>query len=148
MIYFNDFIVNIDNYNFVSTLNSHFQWSFLNSVLVTHSVFRSYHGYYFIWIQLNSQITKGADFWQSPFFKLVYSAISISIVCTVITPLSCGIGHKCGSNRVLWFWHKLAAAALIWPLAWELPYAAGAALKWGGGQGNGGSIIKRLRNYI
>ena len=30
---------------------------------------------------------------------------------------------------LLWLWHKLAAAALIQPLAWELPYAAGAALK-------------------
>ena len=26
-------------------------------------------------------------------------------------------------------WCRLAAAALIWPLAWELPYATGAALK-------------------
>ena len=26
-------------------------------------------------------------------------------------------------------WHRLAAAALIQPLAWELPYASGATLK-------------------
>jgi len=30
---------------------------------------------------------------------------------------------------LLWLWHRLAAAALIGPLAWELPYATGAALK-------------------
>ena len=30
---------------------------------------------------------------------------------------------------LLWLWHRLAAAALIQPLAWELPYATGVALK-------------------
>ena len=30
---------------------------------------------------------------------------------------------------LLWLWHRLAAAALIQSLAWELPYAMGAALK-------------------
>ena len=30
---------------------------------------------------------------------------------------------------LLWLWYRLAAAALIQPLAWELPYAAGVALK-------------------
>ena len=30
---------------------------------------------------------------------------------------------------LLWVWCRLAAAGLIQPLAWELPYAAGAALK-------------------
>ena len=29
----------------------------------------------------------------------------------------------------LWLWHRLAAAALIWLLAWQLPYAMGVALK-------------------
>ena len=43
---------------------------------------------------------------------------------------------QCGSQTwldsvlvLLWLWHRLAAAARIRPLAWELPYAAGAALK-------------------
>ena len=31
--------------------------------------------------------------------------------------------------ELLWLWCRLAATALILPLAWELPYAAGAALK-------------------
>ena len=44
--------------------------------------------------------------------------------------LSCGVGHTCGSDTVLlWLWRGLAAAAPTWPVAWELPYAAGAALK-------------------
>ena len=30
---------------------------------------------------------------------------------------------------LLWLWCRLAAAALIQPLAWELPYAAHMALK-------------------
>ena len=30
---------------------------------------------------------------------------------------------------LLWLCHRLAAIALIWPLAWELPYATGLALK-------------------
>ena len=30
---------------------------------------------------------------------------------------------------MLWLWSRWAAAALIGPLAWELPYATGAALK-------------------
>ena len=29
---------------------------------------------------------------------------------------------------MLWLWHRLAAAALIRPLAWETPYAAGVAV--------------------
>ena len=31
--------------------------------------------------------------------------------------------------ELLWLWWRLAATVLVWPLAWELPYALGAALK-------------------
>ena len=42
----------------------------------------------------------------------------------------CGVGHRCGLDLVLlWLWCRPAAAVLIWPLAWEPPYAAPAALK-------------------
>ena len=34
-----------------------------------------------------------------------------------------------GDPVLLWLWHRPSAAAAIQPLAWELPYAAGAALK-------------------
>ena len=43
--------------------------------------------------------------------------------------MSCGVGCKCGSDPVLlWLCCRPAATALIGPLAWEPPYAAGAAL--------------------
>ena len=32
-------------------------------------------------------------------------------------------------KKLLWLWHGPAAAALIWPLAWEFPYAAGVTIK-------------------
>ena len=42
--------------------------------------------------------------------------------------VSCGVGHRHGSDPVLlWLWHRPAATARIKPLAWEPPYAAGAA---------------------
>ena len=44
--------------------------------------------------------------------------------------LSCGVGHRSALDLVLlWPWHRLAAAALIQPLAWKLVYAIPAALK-------------------
>ena len=37
-------------------------------------------------------------------------------------------GHRRGSDPVLlWLWHRPAAGALIRPLAWDCPYATGAA---------------------
>ena len=44
--------------------------------------------------------------------------------------MSWGVGHSRGSvPRWLWLWYRPAAAAPIQPVAWDLPYAAGAALK-------------------
>ena len=44
--------------------------------------------------------------------------------------MSCGVGRRHGLNPVLlWLWRRPVAIALIQPLAWEPPYAAGAALK-------------------
>ena len=42
--------------------------------------------------------------------------------------VSCGIGCRC-SLDLGWLWLWPAAVALIQPLAWELPYAMGMALK-------------------
>ena len=40
------------------------------------------------------------------------------------------VGCRCGSDHaLLWLWCRLAATAPIVPLAWEPPYAAGAAQK-------------------
>ena len=44
--------------------------------------------------------------------------------------MSCGVGHRCGSDpALLWLWHRLVAIALIGPLAWEPPDAMGVALE-------------------
>ena len=44
--------------------------------------------------------------------------------------MSCGVGHRRGLDlALLWLWYRLAATALIRPLAWEPSHAMGAALK-------------------
>ena len=44
--------------------------------------------------------------------------------------MNCGVGHRHGLDpALLWLWQRLAPVALIQPLAWEFPHAAGAALK-------------------
>ena len=44
--------------------------------------------------------------------------------------VSCSVGYRLGLDPVLlWLWCRPAAAALIWPLACELPYAVGTLLK-------------------
>ena len=44
--------------------------------------------------------------------------------------MSCDTGHRRGSDlALLWLWCRLVATALIGPLAWEPPYAAGVAIK-------------------
>ena len=46
--------------------------------------------------------------------------------------MSCGVGRGRGSDlALLWLWRRPAATAPIGPLAWEPPYALGAALKKG-----------------
>ena len=47
-----------------------------------------------------------------------------------VRSLGCGIVSRRGSDpALLWLWCRQAAAALIPPLAWELPYAVSVALK-------------------
>ena len=44
--------------------------------------------------------------------------------------MSCGAGRRRGLDlALLWLWYRAAATAQIRPLAWEPPYAMGAALK-------------------
>ena len=40
-----------------------------------------------------------------------------------------GLAQWVKDLALLWLWHRLAAAAPIQPLAWQLPYAVGAAIK-------------------
>ena len=54
--------------------------------------------------------------------------------------MGCGVGHRCGLD-LAWLRRRQVATAPIRPLAWEPPYATGAALErqkekkkfWGGG---------------
>ena len=42
--------------------------------------------------------------------------------------MSCGVGRRHGSDpELLWLWRRPVATAPIQPLAWEPPYAVGAA---------------------
>ena len=44
--------------------------------------------------------------------------------------MSCDVGHRHGVDLILlWLWCRLPATAPIRPLAWEPPYAVGAALE-------------------
>ena len=44
--------------------------------------------------------------------------------------MSCGVGNRCGLDpELLLLWHRPAAVACIWLLAWEPPHAKGTALK-------------------
>ena len=44
--------------------------------------------------------------------------------------ISCGVGQRRGLDpTLLWLWRRPAAVAPTGPVAWETPYAAGAALK-------------------
>ena len=44
--------------------------------------------------------------------------------------MNCGVGHRHSSDpALLWLWCRPAATSQIKPLAWEPPYAVGAAPK-------------------
>ena len=43
--------------------------------------------------------------------------------------MSCGVGHRPGSDPAFWLWRRPAAIALIQLLAWDPPYAMAAALE-------------------
>ena len=44
--------------------------------------------------------------------------------------MSCGVGRRCRLDlMLLWLWHRLAATAMIRPLAWEPPYDMGCGPK-------------------
>ena len=44
--------------------------------------------------------------------------------------MSCGVGRRHVLDpMLLWLWHRPAATALIGPLAWESPCAAGVAIE-------------------
>ena len=58
----------------------------------------------------------------------VRSLALLSGLCGIA--MSCGVGCRCGLDLLLlWLCCRPTATALIWPLAWEPPYAAGVGLK-------------------
>ena len=60
--------------------------------------------------------------------------------------MSCGVGCRRGSDpELLWLWPRPEATAPIRPLAWELPCAAGVALK---GQKTKRKKKENIRNIL
>ena len=68
--------------------------------------------------------------------------LSESTIRRSAVAMSGGVGHRHSSDPVLlWLWCRLAAAAPIPPLASEIPYATGVALK---GKRVKNKIVKRI----
>ena len=74
--------------------------------------------------------------------NIVFMKMQVSSLAWILrsnVAKGCGIGHRCGLDPTLsWLWYRPAAATLIRPLAWELAFAAGAALK----------KLKNFKNWI
>ena len=63
--------------------------------------------------------------------------------------MSCGVGCRHGSDAgLLGLWCRLAAAASIRPLAWEPPYATGAALEKAKRQSINQSVNKKYNKLV
>ena len=89
--------------------------------------------------RINSRVkiqTQGVPFWLSGLrtwlvsMRMRVQSLASLRVLRICVAVSCGVGRRWGLGlTLLWLWCRPAAAALIWPLAWELPCAADAALK-------------------
>ena len=54
----------------------------------------------------------------------------VQYLASLSVAMSCGVGRRHSSDlALLWLWCRPAATAPIRPLAWEPPYATGAALE-------------------
>ena len=63
--------------------------------------------------------------------------------------MSCGVGHRCGLDlALLCLWHRPATVALIQPLAWEFPYAAGIAIKSKNKKQNYSALTRLHPDYL
>ena len=70
----------------------------------------------------------GLRTWIVSMRMLVQSLAPLRVVCSVAT--GCGVFHRGNSDLVwLWLWCGSAAAAPVWSLAWQLPYAVGVVLR-------------------
>ena len=60
--------------------------------------------------------------------KMPVQSLALLSGLRIHVAVSCGGGGRCGSDpALLWLWLRPAPTALIRPLAWEPPYAAGVA---------------------
>ena len=63
--------------------------------------------------------------------------------------VSCGVGRRRGSDlALLWLWCRPVATAPIRPLAWEPPYASGAALKKKKTKNKKTPVCKNIKDYV
>ena len=53
-----------------------------------------------------------------------------------------GLAQWVGDLALLWLWRRLAAVALVRPLAWEPPYATGVALE------NTKKKVKKIKRHL
>ena len=65
---------------------------------------------FLLWLSSNEPVQYP---WGCRFDLTSLSGLNIQVA------VNCGIGCKCGLDpELLWLWCRLAAVALIWPLAW------------------------------
>ena len=63
--------------------------------------------------------------------------------------MSYNVGHRRGSYLALqWLWRRPADAAAVQPLAWEIPFASGLALKRKEKERKGKKKIDQMRSYF
>ena len=63
--------------------------------------------------------------------------------------MNCDVGHRLSLDpELLWLWRRLAAIALITPLAWEPPCATGAALGKAKRQKKKKTKTKKKKNLV
>ena len=82
-----------------------------------------------MWIIKSSGIPIVAQ-WKLTSVRMQVQSLALFSGSGIHAAVNCGLGHRGGSDpTLLWLWRRPAATATIHPLAWEFPYAVGAALK-------------------
>ena len=124
----------------IHTAHIHFHWAFLP--FVKRWMFEV------LWLNFVKKLSNGSSCGGAAVMNTTGMHMDVGLipgltqwVKDLVLPWACGVGHRRGSDPVLlWLWCRPAAVALIWPQAWEPPYAVSAALK------RQKQIIKKLSN--